>query len=175
MADEPEAVEGQSGRKKPRIPKTAMIVAAVTVVEAIIFFVVFKVAGGGPEPAYGERGETVIEGEEPAEPGTAEVTLLKGFKAPNFASGRMYIYELDVSVVVQAKNAELMETIAMERGGEIGDRVGQTIRSASDRMLTESDLRALRQQLLESLQRIVEDDELILRVLIPRYVRIRSD
>jgi flagellar basal body-associated protein FliL len=68
-----------------------------------------------------------------------------------------------------------VEGLVKQRSGEIGDRIARILRSASDRVLKEDDLRALRQQVLETLREIVEDENLIQRVLIPRFVPMRAD
>jgi len=77
--------------------------------------------------------------------------------------------------VVPLDQKEHMEGLVKQRSGEIGDRIARIMRSATDRVLKEDDLRALRQQMLETLREIVEDESLIQRVLIPRFVPMRSD
>lgn len=162
-------------RPKKKIPKTLAIVLAVAVGEAVIFGILFKVAGGGPAAAHGE-GQHAVEGAAASQPvGVAEVLLVKSFRVPNDKSGRLYIYDLDISVVVPLNAKERMEILVKERGAEIGDRIARIIRGASDRMLREDDLRALRQQLLEGLREISRDEMLVQRVLIPRFVPMRSD
>lgn len=160
---------------KKKLPKTLIIVLGVAIGEAVVFGVLFKVAGGGPAAAHGE-GQHAVQGPVATQPvGVAEVLLVKSFRVPNDKSGRLYIYDLDISVVVPLDAKERMETLVKERGGEIGDRIARIVRGASDRMLREDDLRALRQQLLEGLREISRDEILVQRVLIPRFVPMRSD
>jgi flagellar basal body-associated protein FliL len=177
MADKvaTEEPQPQAGIAKPkkRLPLTLGIVLSVAIAEAAVFFIVFKFVGGGPQTAKAEGGHVVEAASQPV--GLAEVPLLKGFRVPNDKLGRMYIYDLDLSVVVPEDHKERMEGVVKHRSAEIGDRIARIMRSATDRMLKEDDLRALRQQILEALREVVEDDNLVQRVLIPRFVPMRSD
>jgi flagellar basal body-associated protein FliL len=165
----------QAAVPKKRFPKTLSIVLGVAVAEAAAFFIIFKLAAGGPEAAHGE-GSHVIEGPAASQPvGLAEVLLLRSLRVPNDKSGRMYIYDLDISVVVPLSEKARIEGIAKQREGEIADRVARIVRGATDRMLREDDLRALRQQLMEGLREVTNDETSIQRVLIPRFVPLRSD
>jgi flagellar basal body-associated protein FliL len=167
------AKEEASAKPKKRLPMTVGIVLGVALAEAAVFFIVFKFAGGGPQAAHAEASHAVEPATQPA--GVAEVPVLKSFRVPNDKLGRMYLYDLDLSVVVPLDQKEHMEGLVKQRSGEIGDRIARIMRSATDRVLKEDDLRALRQQMLETLREIVEDESLIQRVLIPRFVPMRSD
>jgi hypothetical protein len=135
--------------------------------------VLFKFVGGGPQAAQAEGSHGAEATTQPV--GEAEVPVLKGFRVPNDKLGRMYLYDLDLSVTVPLDKKEQMETLVKERSAEIGDRMARIMRGATDRMLKEDDLRALRQQMLETLREIVADENLIQRVLIPRFVPMRAD
>jgi len=162
-------------KKKKKLPKTMIIVLAVTMIEAVVFFVVFKMVGGGPEAAHGEDSH-VIEGEAASQPvGTAEIQLVKSFKVPNDKSGRMYIYDMDVSIVVATDDLELAQGLVDSRAADIADRLARVVRSAPHQMLWEDDLRALRQQVHAGLAEIADDEDLVKRILIPRFVPMRSD
>ena len=135
-----------------------------------------------PEPKEGEgegKGKGKEEGAAPAAAATptgpAEVMVLKNFRVPNNKSGRLFIYDMDVSIVVAAADKERLEKTIKERSGEISDAVAQIMRRATDRTLSEDDLRALRHQLKEGLLEILKDEKLVQRVLIPRFVPIRAD
>lgn len=173
MADQPDTkADAKPGRKLPK--KALIIVLAVALLQGIGFFVFFKMAGSGPEPAHAE-GQHAIEGAAAEEDvGTSEVALLRGYKVPNDHSGKVIIYDLDVSVVVAADRKKDMETIADERSGAIADRVARIVRGATMQMLTEPDLQILRDQFSEGLREIIEDEEFKFRVLIPRFVPIPS-
>ncbi len=155
---------------KKRLPMTLGIVAAVAVLQGVGFFIVFKFVGGRPDAAHGETSH-VIEGAATSQPVTlAEVALIKSFKVPNDKTGRMWLYDMDVAVVVRADLKERMEKLAAERAGEIADCVARIVRGATERMLKEDDLRVLRTQLVQGFNEITQDEQLIQRVLIPRFV-----
>jgi flagellar basal body-associated protein FliL len=160
---------------KKKFPKTIAIVAAIAVVQGAGFFAIFKFVGGGPKPAHGEENHAVESAPAaPVEEGVAEVLLLKSFKVPNDKSGRMFIVDIDISVVVAAGHKDKMKQIAEERAGEIGDRVARIVRWATPEMMAQDDLRILRSQLAEGLAEVIEDKQLVQRVLIPRFVPIPS-
>ncbi len=171
---EPEAKPEAPAAPKRKLPVTLLAVVGVAVVEAAVFFIVFKSAGAGPKPVHGEESHAI---EPPATKpaGVAEVTLLKSFRVPNDKTGLMFLYDMEVSVVVGLADKERMETLVKERASEIGDRVARIMRAASDRVLREDDLRALRLQIQEALGEITGSPDLVQRVLIPRFVPIRSD
>lgn len=174
MAEKPEAPEA-APKSKSRLPLTLGLVLGVAVVEAIAFIAIFKFAGSGPEAAHGENAPVIEPVAETQPTATAEVAVLNRCRVPNDKTGRLYLYDFDVAVVVPLDKKEWMEELVKSRGSEIGDRIARILRGATDRMLKEDDLRALRQQMLEGLQEVVEDDQVIQRVLIPRFVPMRSD
>lgn len=165
-------------KAKSRVPVTLVIVLGVTVVEAAGFFVASKLLGGGPAVAYGE-GETqghVLEGEEPSPAAnSAEIPLLSKFQVPNDKRGRLYVYDFDVVLKVPGHRAEEATKLVGERQGEIADRVACIVRAADPAVLHEPELKTLRLQLQHAIGEVVHDQDMILEVLIPRCVPIRSD
>jgi flagellar basal body-associated protein FliL len=107
--------------------------------------------------------------------GLAEVIILKNFRVPNKKSGRLFIYDMDVSIVVPAADKPRLEKITKERSGEIADAVARIMRRATEKTLTEDDLRALRQQIKEGILEVIKEEKLVQRILIPRFVPIRAD
>jgi flagellar basal body-associated protein FliL len=171
MADQP---DGQAAQGKKGFPKkTLIIVLGIALVQGAAFFAVYKFAGGSPQAAHGQ-GSHVVEGDAADKPvGVAEITLLRNYKVPNQKSGKTIIYDLDISVVVSADREEEMEELVGSRGGEIADRISHVMRSATVDMLREDDgLLRLKAQIAKEVAEMAEDDELILRVLIPRFVPI---
>ncbi len=170
MADEPGAEAASPRKSFPK--KTIGVVMGIAVVQGALFFAAFKFLGGGPEPAHGEDSHA-IEGEATKKPtGVAEVALLRGFKVPNEKRGRLWIYDIDVSVVVPEDRKGDMQEIAKKREAEIADRVARILRAATDDVLTEVDLRILRGQIKEMLDELTEDPDLVQRILLPRFVPI---
>jgi flagellar basal body-associated protein FliL len=178
MADEPIEAggvdDGESGKKR-KLPKTLIIVVAVTIAEAAAFFLIFNYFGGGPEVVHGEGSHAAKTTEGKDAVGLVEVELLRNFKVPNDKSGHVYIYDMDISVLVPTDDKAEIETLVAERSAQLADRIALIIRAASDRVMKEDDLRALKTQLQKGLALIIEDEDVVREVLIPRMVPIRSD
>lgn len=225
-AEEKKAPEGQEAApKKKGLPKTAILIGAIMLLEAGGFLAAMKFMGGGPSTAqasesgeggHGEsaeggpgggaegghggaaaesgHGEAKEEGghgeaaggkggheggatyvKKSAPNATAEVKVLTKFRVPNSKSGRNYVYDFDIAAVVpEARKAEA-EKLITDKGGEIADRAAQIIRSADAKVLAEDDFETLRMQMRQTLVRICGDEKLIVRVLIPRCVPMRTD
>ena len=80
-----------------------------------------------------------------------------------------------ITVVVAADRKKEMEKLVDERGGEIGDRIGMIVRSADPRVLEDPEFQSLKMKFREAFAQISGDSSLVLRVLIPRSVKMRAD
>ncbi len=167
-----------SPKKKSRVPMTLALVVGIAVVEGIGFYAATKMFGGGPQVAHGaaESEGHLLEGEEAgAASVTAEVGVLENFKVPNDKRGRLYIYDFDVALKVPAYREEDAKQLVTDRKREISDRVARVVRAADPAVLHEPELKTLRMQLQHALGEVVGDQDIIVEVLIPRCVPIRSD
>ncbi|MBK8914400.1 MAG: hypothetical protein IPM64_07320 [Phycisphaerales bacterium] len=177
--EKPAAAEAPAApAKRRKLPKTAMLIGGITIVQAVGFFFAFKMFAGPPSPTLGADGQHHAAGEDPAgatSSVTAEFSLLEKLRVPNNKSGRMFMYDLDVFVVIAADRRPIVEKLKTERAAEVSDRLAQIVRAADPRILEEDDLRTLRMQMQSALSAISGDPELIQRVLIPRCVPIRAD
>ena len=175
MPEEPAKTEAAPVPPKKKLPLTLGIIGGVAVLQGVGFFVFFKFFGSKPQAALAETNHVIesVPASQPAE--FIEVSLLKSYRVPNCKSGRTWVYDLDVIVVVPAKEKDKVERLADERAGEIADRVSGLVRAAPDSVLREDDLRVLRNQFLEGLREIMGDEKLIQRVLIPRFVPLRAE
>lgn len=161
--------------RRLRVPKTTLIVAAVAIVEAVLFIGVFMLFSGGPQPSYGHGEESVVHGPDPTEVApTVEVQLLQKFRVPNNIQGVTWVYDLDLVVKVPAHLSEEMERLKSQRMNEIADGVAGIVRRLDPRYLNEPDLRTLRFQVERALTEISGNPDLIDAVLIPRCVPIRA-
>lgn len=178
MANEPiENADAAEGGKKGKLfsLKKLAILGGVVVVQGVLFFVAFKLGGGGPQAVHG-AGNPVIEDPAASQPvGGAEVSLLRSFKVPNDKTGVLRIYDVDLAVVVPEDQKDHMKALVQERNAEVSDRVAHIIRGATDRMLREEDLRILKAQLLKALQETTRGEIEIRSVLVPRFVPIRAE
>lgn len=136
-----------------------------------------KTESAGGHTAKGESGAGHGAEEAPPAPvgATVELPLLRSFRVPNDKSGRTYIYDMEIGIVVPGAAKERAENLIKQRSAEIGDRLGGLVRAAPHKVLAETDLRTLRYQMLEALREIAGDEDLVQRILIPRFVPIRSE
>ena len=170
------AEETGAAKKKRKIPKTAVIVVGVMLVEAAGFLGAMKMFGTGPSDTYGADGEHYVQGSDPTtQPVTSEVMVLRKTKIPNNKSGRAHIYDMDITVVVASDRKKEMEELVQERSGEIGDRISMIVRSADPRVLEDPEFQSLKMKFREAFAKISGDSSLVLRVLIPRSVKMRAD
>lgn len=170
-------------KKKNKLVLTASLVLGVAVVQGGGIFLAIKLLGGTPKtntaaeatpPAAHEAAPAPAPPAAP-ESGPAEVVLVERFRVPNNKSGRNFMYDFDVTLIVPAAKKEKMTEILRDRSGEIRDRLSQWIRQAHPRVLEEDDLATLRTLLQQGLSEILGDEEMIQRVLIPRWVPLRVD
>lgn len=172
-AEKPAAVEAPAPAKR-RLPKKAILIGGVAIAQIALLYGVTKFFGGGPQPVLGHEGAPpALHGAPPEiESQTAELEVLKSFRVPNESRGRLFIYDLDISVKIRAFRKSEVEKVITDRKGEISDRVASIVRSATQDMLHEPDLRTLRGKLMNALGDVAGDRELVLEVLIPRCVPI---
>lgn len=162
--------------KKSGSKKTIIIIAAVALFEAAGFFAFIKFFYATPEPTYGADAEHLVEEEEEAPATkTAEVELLKRCKIPNSSKGITYLYDFDLAILVPVDKQEAATTLVEEHRAQISDRVGQLVRAANSRVLDEVDFKSLRMQIHEALAKVFDDETLVIEVLIPRCVPIKTD
>jgi flagellar basal body-associated protein FliL len=177
------------------LAKTPIMLGGVMILEAAVLFAGFKFLGGGPKPV----GASVIT-EAPAEKGgepakdshgnpipaaggaksakgkTAEVAVLD-FKAQNKQTGRSFIYDVSVFVVVKSDAEQQVKDTITARKALITDRIRTIIAQNDPEKLgggSEPGLETLRRQVKHQLDEIVGDG-FVEEVLIPRCIPYRSD
>lgn len=159
-------------KKKPPVMLIGVI-AGIALLQGGVLFAVFKFMGGGPRETQAAQHEAEIEAEAiKPEVGVAEVQLLKGFRVPNDKSGRMIVFDMDVSIVVPADKVEAVKKITTERAGEVADRIARVLRSATDSMMREDNLTILRSLVETELKELLGSEDMLERVLFPRFVPI---
>jgi flagellar basal body-associated protein FliL len=175
----PQEPAAAAPKVKKGLPKTLIIVIAVTVVEGGLFFGAMKMFGGGPQVAHGAaEGKDVLKGDDPHKSDTieaVEIELLTKFRVPNDKSGALFIYDLDLYVKVAKAKQAAIETLVSSRKGELSDRVARIIRGNDAAVLNEADLKTLRTQVRNTLGDLAGDPEIIQEVLIPRCVPMRTE
>jgi len=172
-----EEQEVEGGKKKSRLTKTLALVLGIAVIEGAGFFGVTKFFGGGPQNTYGEEADAhVLDGEEAQDIAkTVEIEMLERFRVPNDRSGRLYTYDISVALKIPGAREEDAVQLVADRNREISDRVARIIRAADPPVLREPELKTIRTQLRQAIGEVIGDQDLIVEVLIPRCVPIRSD
>lgn len=172
----PAAPPAETAKKKGGLPMTAIIIAGVTLVEAVGFFLAFKFLGGGPQPAHGETKPSIVHGEEPKKEHaeTVEMELLKKFWVPNSRRGTQWVYDFDLAVKVSATKEEKMSELLEKKRSEISDQIAAIVRSLDPQYLDEPDLKTFRIQVQRAINEIADDPDLVHSVLVPRCVPMRS-
>lgn len=191
--EEPKAEEGKV-KKSPIWTKTPVLITAIMVVEAGILLGVFKMMGGGhPKPAAADvalvGGEEGAHGEAghggdghggaaaPKAGKFAEVPMLAE-RFPNVVSGRRYLYDVAIVVLVKSEQKAEIETTFKEREAMIKDRVRTIIAQSDPSKLGGGDepgLETLRRQVKHQLEEIVGKEGMIQEILIPRCIPFRVD
>lgn len=105
-----------------------------------------------------------------------EIKLIE-IKAPNKLSGRTFLYDLQIVVLVKGKVAKDLEKTISEREALIRDRIRTIIAQSDPEKLgggSEPGLETLRRQVKYQLDEIVGDGK-IDEVLVPRCIPYRTD
>jgi flagellar basal body-associated protein FliL len=183
------ATPAEGGVKKAPIwTKTPVLITAVMVLEAVALIGVFKLLGGGhPQPAAAEvalAGGEEGHGDGHGGPGAttksgklAEVPMLAE-RFPNVNSGRRYLYDVAIVVLVKAEHKTEIEGIFKEREAMIKDRVRTIIAQSDPTKLGTGDepgLETLRRQVKHQLEEIVGKEGMIQEILVPRCIPFRVD
>jgi flagellar basal body-associated protein FliL len=171
-----EAKEQAQPKPKRKIPKTAVIIAVISVVEAATFYGLTSFMGAGPDVAHGqEAGDDFTAGEDPSQKVvTAEIALLSGFKVPNDKRGQSYMYDLEVYLKVRDTDQEMLNAFVESHRGEVSDRIAGIVRGADPTMLHEPELKTLRLKIRHMLNELLGDSEVVIEVLIPTCVPMRA-
>jgi len=103
----------------------------------------------------------------------AEVPIAE-VDAFNNLSGRLYMYHLQVTALVNAANKSKLNRLIQDREATIKDRINVVIRGTDPKHLNEPGLETVRRQLQFELNKIFGDDSLILELLIPKLMQTRT-
>lgn len=170
MAADENSADAPPPKKKSK--KLLFIIGgAVALLQGAGLFLYFKMSGGGPAEAQAGHGPVIAPPPAP-EAHLTEVELLKSFRVPNDKTGRMQIFDIDISVVVPEDKHEAFTKLTEQRAAEVADRVSRVLRGATPDMMREDDLQLLREQLKHTLDELTGDPEMIVRILIPHFLPI---
>ena len=156
-------------RKKLMVPG---IIAAVMIIEGVGMFGAMKMFGAGPGSAAAMES---IEGldEQTNSKGT-EVQIAE-FKALNEKSGVTFMVDISVSARVPADRADEIRTLLNDSHATVVDLLTQAVRSVNANPLKEEDLATIRRKMKFELDKVLEDETMILELLITRFQKFRAD
>lgn len=92
----------------------------------------------------------------------------------NSLSGRLNVYHIKVSALVEASKQELFAELIAARRNTISDRIQTIIRGAEPQQLSEAGLNILKRQIMFEIGRILGDESLVKELLIPQLLQSRS-
>ena len=131
----------------------------------------------GAEPAAAsasqDGGQTSAPARDEPDKEVAEV-LITVTDASNNVSGRLYVYHIEVSALVEAGKKDRLAELIEHRKSTIRDRINGVIRGADPKHLDEPGLETIRRQIEFELNKVFEDDSLILELLIPKLMQSRT-
>ena len=146
--------------------------------EAVVLFAGFKFLGSKPAPAaaieLAAEGDGHAKGDQKGK--TAEVQVVE-FKALNRASGRTFLYDVSIYVVVKSEQEQRVKDIFKDKKALIEDRIRTIIAESDPEKLgggAEPGLETLRRQVKYHLDEIVGDG-VVDEVLVPRCIPFRTD
>ena len=157
------------------LTKVPVLVGGVMTVEAAILCGGFWLMHGRPQSATADV-IAATAANEAARNKTAEIELVD-FKAFNRSSGRTFLYDVSIYVVVKASTEQRVREVFRDQKALIEDRVRTIIAESDPEKLgggLEPGLETLRRQVKYQLDQIVGDG-VIQEVLVPRCIPFRTD
>jgi len=144
MADKTESTEAP----KKKLPiKTIIVVGGALLIEAAVLVGVFMMAGG-PSPVQADpmAKDAAVAGEQPK-----EVLVIDG-KFQNTRSGRPFLYDIEVYIVIKSKYVEEVEAKQAEITAAIKTDLTTIFRRAEPAHLQEHELATLTRQIQATLE-----------------------
>lgn len=184
--------------KKPAggglLKSTPVLLSLAMIIEAAVLLAAFKMLNGGPKSAHadelalsegsgghgaasGHGGEQGGGGGKVNPKALVEVSVLE-FKAPNKLTGRTFLYDVSICIVIRAENKEKVKAAIESREATIKDRVRTIIAQSDPEKLgggSEPGLETLRRQVKCQLDEIIGGEGMIEEVLVPRCIPFRAD
>ncbi|MCK4658343.1 MAG: hypothetical protein KAV82_02375 [Phycisphaerae bacterium] len=164
--DEAQTADSSAGSFKKKLI-TLVIVLGVMLIEGAAIFVVVRMTGESPEDLQAaelENREDLLKNMD------AELPLGE-CDAINRKSGRSIVVHLVLYARVAADKQKNTLQLIEKRQSTIKDRVQMILRRADPQHLHEPNLDTIKRQIKFELDKILEDDELILEVLIPQILQ----
>ncbi len=175
MAEDTNKNENPAPSAKKGLPVKAMaVVIAVLVIEGVVITAAFLLAGG-PEEVQADPAaiDAAAQAEMPVE------VLVIADKFQNTRSGRSYLYDTEVHIVVRQKHLGQVTAKIDTMRARISTDVAEIFRKAEPTHLLEPELSTLRRQITAALTDRLQYDEdgnpLVMEVVIPQCKQYRAD
>jgi flagellar basal body-associated protein FliL len=174
MAETQQNIDGApADNSKRRKLVSTLVAAGLILAEGAGIFIVTRMMYQRPATAAAAQ-------KSPQEQAMASIeeqieVALPEINAFNKREGRLFLYNLEVTVVVHKKCADNVKKVLDLRTSTILDRFNTVIRSADSKYLNEPGLDTLRRQFRFELDKVLGDDEVLLDLLIPRFYQSPAD
>jgi flagellar basal body-associated protein FliL len=180
-ADKKEPAKTEKAKAGGLLTKTPVLLGGVMVLEAAVLIGGFKFLNRGPQTAQGASLATdkpTGDAGKPDDKKVVEIPVVE-FRAPNKQSGRTFLYDVNLFVVVKEANAEHVKTVFKDRDATVKDRIRTIIAQCDPEKLgggSEPGLETLRRQIKYQLDEILGGGESqIEEVLVARCIPFRAD
>lgn len=173
MAEAPVEEEVQSGKKLPI--KAIIIVASILIVEALGISAAFMIAG---KPSPVEADPAAMDAEALGNQQVEELVVSDKF--PNSKSGRTFLYDTEVYILLRRKHRDEVMTQLDNMSVRVASDIGVIFRSIDPTHLEEPTLATLRRQIKAKLDKTFgkdpqSGDPLIEEIIIRKCTRFRAD
>ena len=172
-ADAPAPAEGQAAPKK-KIPKTALFVVAILLLEAVTVVITFSMSGG---PATAKADRQIAALVDDSNQQVEELVLEDKF--PNSRRGDVYLYDTQIYAVVRKKHQEKVKGQIKSMSAQIHADLGTVFRRADPSFMHEDELQTLTRQIKavldERFGRDPEGEPVIQRIVITKCTEYRIE
>jgi len=181
-AEKKEPAKAEKAKSAGLFTKTPVLLGGVMVLEAAVLIGGFKFLNRGAQTAQGASLATDKPGGEGSkntdEKKVVEIPVVE-FRAPNKQSGRTFLYDVSIFIVVKEANSEKVKTTLKDRDATVKDRIRTIIAQSDPEKLgggSEPGLETLRRQIKYQLDEILGGGESqIDEVLVARCIPFRAD
>ncbi len=176
MAPEKKADEqapDQSEAKPKSRMKPLIVVGALMLAEGAGIFGVMKFFGSPPESSIAAQDDAALQDSLNLDK-EVEIDLCE-LEAFNRKEGRLYVYSIKLSALVDAQNVGKLNRFVKARAASINDRVQVVIRSADPQQLNDPSLETIKRQILFELNNLLGGEDLIHDILVAKLLQSRSN
>lgn len=173
-AAEPAAEAAPAAEKKKLPVKTIALVGAALVIEAVVICAAFMLSG---KPAEVKADHAAVDVAAEADVPLEMMVIADKFQ--NTRSGRTYLYDTEIYMVVKKKNEDRVEERMKANAAQVSAEIATIFRRAEPAHLLEPTLGTLTRQIKavldEKIGKDAEGASMVESVLIKKYAQFRSE